>query len=69
MDGQSETSMPAKGRKSANEEVAPGCSSISYIANKGSSHRRFFSSVGLGILEAILEGCENREEYPEVYCI
>jgi hypothetical protein len=61
--------MPGKERQPANKEVTPGCSSTSYIDNEVSSHRRFFSSIGLGILEATLEGCENREEYPEVYCI
>lgn len=67
MDRQSETNMQGKDTQPANQEVVPDCSSISYIANKGSGHRRFFSSIGVGILEATLEGCENQEEFPEVH--
>lgn len=36
------------------------------VLNKKSGH---FSSVGESVLEDTLEGCENQEEYPEVYYV
>lgn len=69
MDKQSATNMRGKEIQpvyNVYKDIAPRCSPLSYIANKESGH---FSSIGEGVLEDTLEGCENQEEYPEVYYV
>ncbi|KAF3323386.1 hypothetical protein FCM35_KLT12117 [Carex littledalei] len=65
MDKQSATNMRGKEIQpvyNVYKDVAPRCSPLSYVANKENGH---FSSIGEGVLEDTLEGCENQEEYPE----
>ncbi|KAJ4755412.1 zinc ion-binding protein [Rhynchospora pubera] len=64
MDRQSVTSMQGKETQLVDKGVAPGCSLTFDLTDKGSGCRRFFSSIGVSLLETALETCENQEEYP-----